>query len=259
MADELATYTLSIELEDLERLDLETYGNTTTDLRKLLNSLTAARSGQAAHWMVDTQPVISVSANVNGVTARALEGVVTDAYDAIAALGNDAPGQWPENLTAEDRKVTRRMVNRLRRQAPVALAATERERIIIPPTGLAGRTVRRVFASWGTADGTLDAINLHGQPRFTLFEHGTDYPVRCALPRPMLRQVKDLLGLPVRVHGFIYYRATGSPSSISEVSLIEPLQPPLRRLTEYVGSIPNITHGLPSGEFVRRLRAGGDE
>ncbi len=258
--DEGRTFTLSLELEAVDHIDLDTYAATTVDLRKLLMSLTAeAAGGREAHWLLKGDPIISVAASVNGVSADALESVVGDAYDAIAAMTTDSPDAWPTTISSANRKLTRTMVNRLRRQAPVLVEATDKEPLVLPSTGVKGGESRRVFASWGSVDGGLDAISVHGQLRFTLFELGTDYPVRCTLPQHFLSRVISLLGEPVRVHGFIYYRANGHPSSITGVTELEQLRSADRRLSDLFGAAPNITRGVPSGEYVRRLRAGGDE
>ena len=145
------------------------------------------------------------------------------------------------------------------RAAPVAVEATNQAVYRVEPEGRARLAGRPVFSSWGTLDGKLGEIHIHRDQRFTLYEAGRENPVRGALPDEWIEEAKRLLGLAVRVHGLIRYRGDGRATSVSAVTQIEELQRPDRDLSDFLGAIPNITRGLPAGEYVRRLRAGGDD
>ncbi len=256
MTPETTSY-LRFELEGAEQLDFSVFAHTAVDLDKLLRHTTTKRAGMDAHWR--TAPVIHVAASPNGVSAAALEGVVTDAFAAVAATASGDPRDWPEDLDSKQREITRRMVRRLRRAAPVLVEASNSERIVIPQTEAFGRTMRPVFAAWSTVEGRLRSIADYPSPQFVIYESGTDNPVHCAItPGQYEEAFRNFLGA-VRVHGYVYYRATGRASSVRDVALIETLRPPERELTEFRGAIPRLTHGVSPGEYIRRLRAGGDE
>jgi hypothetical protein len=256
---------IRLSLEGVDEVDFQVYAATTADLDTLLRRVTARYSGgRDAHWVIQTEPVIHVTASPNGVSAASLGNAISDTYDAVAATRTESPAEWPATFQSKDRQLTRRIVNRLRARAPVRVEATDHEPLTIPPNERRSARLRPIFAAWSTVDGRLETVSVHLGTQFTLYEHGTGNPVRCSISRDRLREVTGLLEHTVRVHGFVYYRTNGNASSINASSItdvreIEVLQPPVLALDEFQGLIPRMTRELSAGEYVRRLRAGGDD
>ena len=249
---------LRFELEGADELDFAVFAHTAVDLDQLLRGVTTKRTGQEAHWRV-ADPVIHVAASANGVSAAALDSVVSDTFTAVAATASDSPDDWPEGFDADQRKLTRRMVNRLRKTAPVSVEASNESRIVIPQAERFGRSLRPIFAAWSTVEGRLRSIADFPSPQFVIYEQGTDNAVRCSIsPAQYDVAFRNFRGV-VRVHGYVYYRANGLASSVRDVTDIETLRLPERNLTDFRGAIPRMTRGVSPGEYIRRLRAGGDE
>ena len=255
--EETAFFSLAVEGAD--DFDLATLANSARDLHKLFSILTAREaSGRSAHWRVNAPPEFSISASSNGVSATSLHSVVSDSYTAALAATDESPLAWPESFRPEERKLMRKLVNRLRSEAPVHMEASAHEPVTIAPASRGTKRPQPIFASWGTVDGELTTISSEGSLQMRLTEVGTGVAVRCHLPRELLSLSFTLFEQLVRVHGYIYYRSNGRPSTVTDVSSVEQLDAPARELTDFLGALPGITDGISAGEFVRRLRAGGD-
>ena len=117
------------------------------------------------------------------------------------------------------------------------------------------RSKRATYAAWSSIDGKLDVISVHRQPSFVIYEHGTGYRVRCVFPDNYLDRVKDYLGSRVIVEGFVHYRGDGMPLMVSQPTAIQKMDAPKQEdISVYRGSLPGISGGLSSYEYVRQLR-----
>ena len=250
---------LQLTIEGADSLDLGTFAKSATDLYTLLKRLTEKEAaGESGHWEVQTPGDFTVTASPNGVSAHALTAIVADSYTAALAVPSDSPSEWPESFEEPERRLMRKIVNRLRTNAPVHVKASEQEPQTIPTAERGAGRGAPVLASWGTVDGELRSISSDTGLQIRLIEHGSGVAVRCHIHRELLPTSMSLFEQMVRVHGYIYYRQNGRPSTIMSVTNVEPLQVPERELTEFKGLLPGLTDGLAPGEYVRRLRAGGD-
>lgn len=86
-----------------------------------------------------------------------------------------------------------------------------------------GEKVDRILqgGDWnlGSLEGTLDAVNLHGNPTFTIWARISKAPVRCYFPQDKgwKEKVKSLLEKPVLVSGRVHYFRNGLPRSITHI------------------------------------------
>jgi hypothetical protein len=119
------------------------------------------------------------------------------------------------------------------------------------------RQPRRVYAS---VEGVLELIaHRSGALRVGIREHNTGRYVRCTLPeKEWLGRLRDLslFSRRVVVDGRVAYDEEGRPLSITDVTDITPRRAgkPIR---EFKGAVPDLTGGLPTEEFIARIR--GDE
>lgn len=112
----------------------------------------------------------------------------------------------------------------------------------------------RFHVEHSAVDGELDVINVKGAPHFVIYEHGTGRRVRCDLPDDLLPRVKEALKSRVIVEGLVRYRQDGSPVSIREITDLQILPQPTYEIAALKGSLPEMTGGTPSGEYIRQLR-----
>lgn len=78
------------------------------------------------------------------------------------------------------------------------------------------------YKEYGSIEGTLDAINLHGQEEFEVYDRYTGKPTRCYFDATVdLERVIVSLRKRVLIEGEVSYRKTGEPVSMKAESLYE--------------------------------------
>jgi hypothetical protein len=110
----------------------------------------------------------------------------------------------------------------------------------------------RTYLDYGTLEGRLEEISVHGGARIAIWETLTNYKIDCDIPNEALDRIKDLLGKRVAVSGRIRYR-NHRPKLITMESI--------RRLRDkdelpQPENMPpiDITDGEDPAEYVRRMR-----
>ncbi len=105
--------------------------------------------------------------------------------------------------------------------------------------------------------GMLDAINIHGPNRmFYMYPLVGPNKIQCIFPDRLLGGAKKSLGERVKVTGQFRYKLNAPYPHSAEVETIEPF-PPEGELPSFIdlfGVEPDLTNGLPSVEYVRRIR-----
>lgn len=242
----------------LDRLGfpLDIFIHTTKDLREVLRSIEQSRSGQKplATWTVDADQ-IQITASVNGVGAEELQDIISDAYEGFR-VGGGQQGEWPPTISADARRTMQRLINRIKRTSPASLEADGHEPLHIEPRVQRRQESTQVqYSAWSSIDGTLDVISVRRRPYFVIFEHATEYRVRCSFPDDLVSVVKDNLGCRVIAEGFVRYRHDGVPISLTDPrSLKRVPDPEVEDITEYRGAMPEFTNGLSSYDYVRHMR-----
>lgn len=116
------------------------------------------------------------------------------------------------------------------------------------------RILRAGYEEYGSVEGELGAIRSRNGVSITVWDFLHERPVRCFLARDDLDRAKDFLERRVRVSGLVRYYSDGRPARITEVQAIEDLSPKLFRPTARFGSIPDLTGGRDSVEYLRIMR-----
>lgn len=260
MAIEREKFNLKLQLLDVKELPLSFFNLTASELSWLLSSIEGRKFGGLARakWVVDTN-TFQIMASANGLSAEELQDVITDAYQAFQATETDEEDAWPPSFDEPTRRVVRRIVSRVKKVAPVSkIEAIGHEPLLLKrPEPSKPRVVHRkeLYDAWASIDGELDVISVRRQPCFVIYEHGTLHPVRCTFPDEWMDRVKDYLGRRVSAEGFVHYRADGVPISLSQpISLERVPESRQQDVSVYRGSLPGITGGMSSYEYVRQLR-----
>ena len=254
-------YTLTLFVEG-GQMPLTFFARTADDLSRLLRAIEEAQLGEATHaeWMVETDR-IEIGASVNGVSAADLESIVNDAYQSIRATDAHDEDAIPSSVGAKGRRLSRSIVNRVKRTQPVVVDTPGHEPVRIEaqpeaPYPLARKRRQEILTAWGSIDGELDVISVRRQPYFVIYEHASTNQVRCHFPDEWMPIIKEFLGKRVVAEGLIRYRSDGSISSLSESTSINAVPEPARSLSELRGSIPGISGNLSSADYIRQLRTG---
>jgi hypothetical protein len=252
-------FKLNLQLMDTKGMPLSFFDQTTSELRQILTSIEEKRFGGISHanWLVDTDR-LQITASVNGLSAQELTDVLTDAYQGIQASDTGDDGAFPASFDDATRKTVKRMVSRVKKISPLTKIESVGQNplyILRPEQDTVRRHRKETYSAWSSIDGKLDVISVHHQPSFVIFEHGSQQAVHCTFPDSWMSTVKDYLGLRVITEGYVHYNEKGLPTSLSEPTSLEKVPDPRQEdILAYRGSMPGISGGLSSYEYVRQLR-----
>lgn len=113
------------------------------------------------------------------------------------------------------------------------------------------------YKSFGSVEGTLEMISIHREPRFNVYHAISLRAVKCSLPDEMRKTVASALGRRVIASGLMSYNAKDEPITIvvEELKII-PTEDALPSIEEFIGSDPNFTGDMTTGEYIRSIRSG---
>lgn len=112
--------------------------------------------------------------------------------------------------------------------------------------------------SIGSVEGRLELISIHQRSRrFNVYHSITRKAVRCNLPKEIENEVVGSLGRRVIVSGLVSYNIRGEPLSVNVDNLrVLKEENYLPSIDDMLGMAPDITGGLTTEDYIRRLRDG---
>jgi hypothetical protein len=253
-------FSLQLQGDDV---DLATYQATARELRALLDDIgkQLATTGARIVWRLDDDATIRAVASPNGAPAELLHAVARYAREAFESIRNAEGGnvQWPDAVGPRAKRAVRSIVQQLDKVPAITIEADEQSPLIIEHVALRLDIGRPGFPPEHTSvDGVIDLISVRGHVQFSIQEHGSNRRIRCAISEDWLPRAKDALGKRVVVEGLVRFNKEGVPISISGITSLWQRPDEKRPLSAIIGALPDFTGGLPAGEYVRRLRNGGN-
>jgi len=113
------------------------------------------------------------------------------------------------------------------------------------------------YTSVGSIEGRLEAISLHGKPKYVVYHDRTQRAISCRFQPQDLEEVKAALGLRVNVFGLVHWNPKGEQIKVEEGNLrILGPQELLPTIEEVGGSDPTLTGGRSTADFLREIRGG---
>ena len=118
--------------------------------------------------------------------------------------------------------------------------------------------LRSGYSEIGFLEGTLEVINLHRSPAFTIWEQISGMPVRCSFPNEQgwKIQIRELLEKSVLVAGQVNYFRNGLPRSVSRIERVGDATPDASLQRATFGSIPDMTGDMDTINYLRAIRGG---
>lgn len=244
-------FTLTLFVEG-GHIPLTFFVHTAEDLQKLLRAIEEAQLGEASHtqWELEADR-IQISASVNGVSAHDLQSIINDSYQSLKTTDERDDAGIPRTIDDRGKRLTRTIINRAKRTAPVTIDTPGQEPIYIEAEPLqkvalpTRRQRREVITAWGSVDGELDVISMHRRTYFVIYEHGSTNQIRCTFPDEWMDTVKELLGRRIVVEGQLRYRPDGTVASLAEPTAINAVPEPRRSIAVFRGALPGITEVAP--------------
>ena len=238
------------------------------DIRKLIRLVdyAATRRREGRLWRVEeirsTAPTITLTpppgeADAIDILARGLHSVAEEDAD-------NPPGHFSEDALGQLVKMRRLFRGRERlSRVPVFVEGDDSEQMQIATIRRdTPKKVERILGGGYTElailEGTLEVINLHGSPSFTIWEKVSGVPVRCNFPNTQdwKHRVRDLLEVPVQIEGQVKYFGNGIPRSVSRIAGLVDAIPDSYLPQVGFGSLPDITGTYGTIEYIREIRGG---
>lgn len=111
------------------------------------------------------------------------------------------------------------------------------------------------YKSQGSVEGTLEMISIHKPPRFNIYHAISLRAVRCSLPDELRETVVEALGRRVVASGLVSYNYKDELTSVKLEELkVIPMEDELPSIDEFIGSDPDFTGDMSTGEYIRSIR-----
>ena len=230
------------------------------NIRRLLRDVDYAihRERSSRRWVIS-----QLRASSPSITMQPLLGD-RETIDAIAVgiqavtIGTDQPPQYFTEQALEDLKRMRRLFVGRDRARSIVVSVDEEETATIRQDIFekASKILTSGYWNLGSLEGTLEAINVHGSPTFTIWDRVSRAPVRCSFPNePAWKQrVKDYLEKRVFVRGTIRYFVNGIPRAITSIVDVQDATPDPNLPKAEFGSIADKEAARDPVEFLRSIR-----
>ncbi len=253
--------TFAIYPADGDSVSLNLFHKTIQDIRRLVYDVDYAisRESDTRRWVI-----VELRSSIPTVTLRPFRDVdktIKTFVNGIrlVAIGSSEPPNYFTEQALEDLKKMRRLFTGRDRAKRIEFSHDGQDKTIIAED-IAGKVeiiLGGGYSNLGSIDGTLEAVNLHGSPTFTIWDRVSKAPVRCYFPKEhgWKNQVKSLLEKRVLVSGKVNYFQNGLPRSITETREIEDATPDPTLPKATFGSIPNEEASRGSAEFLKRVRS----
>lgn len=112
------------------------------------------------------------------------------------------------------------------------------------------------YFAYGTVDGMLEAVNIHGKKNaLTLYPVVGKNKITCDFSESKFDEVRRLIGSYVEVSGemkYLWRAKHPTHVKVDKITLIE--EDHLPTFADLYGMAPNATKGVPSEDFIARIR-----
>ena len=256
MADDL-TFAINPETE---AASMGLFLKALQDISRLLRDVDYAvnRERSSRRWIISGLQASSPAITVEPLLGdRETVDAIGDGIRAVT-VGTDEPPQYFTEQALEDlRRMRHLFVGKDRARSIVVSVNSEQTATIDQDIAdKATRILASGYRNLGSLEGTLEVINLHGTPTFTIWDRVSRAPVRCSFPSEPLwkNRVKEFLEKRVVVSGNIHYFVNGVPRRIMSLEEIRDATPDPALPKAEFGSIPDREAARDPVEFLRSIR-----
>jgi hypothetical protein len=245
---------------EAEQTSFDLFQKTIEDIRRFIKDIdySVTREHGKRRWVIESlrssNPTITIRPLLEN---EELIQTITGGIDSVSKGTFDPPKHFNEP-TLEDLRRMKRLFWGNDRATSIEFTHDNQTAKIERDIGdKVERILRGGYVAFGSIEGTLEAVNLHGSPTFTIWDRVSGAPVRCYFQagRSWADKVKQLLEKRVIVRGKVKYFANGLPRSINGIEDILDETPK--------SGLPKATFGsLGSGrpenmdDFLKRVRQG---
>jgi len=248
-----------------EHIGFQTFADAVGGLEDVLEDAESALipESKARHWYFESEAPVQITATPNGASEAELRSVVAAIRDGIEALSQQGAqdAAWPSSLGGQARRGLTRILGVLRDPTVdlIEVTGTGIETFSVQEIQPGRGPKKNFYQDYSAIEGVLDSVSVRGRPRFTVRQAWTGRIVPGYFDIRMLDRVTAAVSKWVDVEGLVRFRDDGSVVSMSETRRIRVDDRTPLNMLEFEGALPDLTGGLSSEEYVRRLRGGVDE
>lgn len=235
------------------------FRKTIEDIEHFLKSVTYAATQQQGvrQWIIAELQSKDVAVTLEHILGDGIAQHVVQGLRTIA-IGTVEPPLYFSQFALDDLKGMSRLFKGRDRVRQLEFCSDGAQPAIIR-AGIdkqVDRIFRGGFWNLGSIEGTLEALNLHGNRTFTIWDRVSRSPVKCNFPTdPTWKdRVISLLEKRVLVVGRVAYFANGVPRSITNIANIEEVSPSSGLPKASYGSIPSPGIAKDPAGFLRAVR-----
>jgi hypothetical protein len=263
---------LSFKVDPRERggsVPFDAFAEIVSHVRSILASLDESANGQPSmRWVIRELKIGSAQVGIEAEPLNPLldrsAHVVSQMTSGMAMVRErrERPPWFPDTAWDDARAVVRVLhdgVDQITFSGADEIVVLTDE-IIIPDeveTAMELQTEVGAQAALSTIEGRIEDVfgRDKRQPSFAVWDALYGRRVVCLFESGMWEDVRHGLQERVRVHGLVQFDRLGRPTSV-QVRTIEVLEhgKKLPRAADLLGLVPDMTGGIPSHEWVRRIR-----
>ncbi len=248
--------TFTIEPGSSGVVSLELFLRTVDRVSRFVQEVDFAVTGDAAKWIL-----VGMHSSYPTLTIAPPPG--HDPIASLGAIGEGLAAITGGHATEPPPHFTEGALDGLREMRPLFGGLHPRRgieylrQIDFSLNGSGKATVDAGIQALGSIEGRLQRINIRGRPSFTIWDRVSDTPVRCFFPagQSWNQQVAAMLDRRVLAVGTIHYFRNGMPRYVKLQQVLDRTPDPTLAAA-YFGCIPDLTDGLDTEEYLRRLREG---
>lgn len=169
----------------------------------------------------------------------------------------------PRGFTDTGLAIARKLVSAVANGDPMRFSSGRRS---VSLTQKASQNIEAIqsrqhgFSSNMELEGRLETVSVHGEQYFCIYDPLTGEPIRCTFDESIdLKKISELMThhARVRVSGLVKYNKAGVPVNVRVGTYTElPEQKDLPQIKDVHAAGVNITQGVDSVEYIRKMRNG---
>lgn len=246
---------------DTESVSVRLFLKTIEDIDRLIRDVdyVITREKGRRRWIISEMHSSNLTITISPVLDEpATIDAIMNGVKRITAGTVEPPTHFTEQVL-DDLKRMRRLFKGRDRAKRLVLSSNGKESVVDRDIEeKTDRILKEGFWNLGSLEGNLEALNLHGQPTFTIWERVSGAPVRCSFPKESAwtERIKDHLEKPVLVIGRVNYFRNGIPRSVTSIEKIEDMTPSGDLPKATFGSIPDAEVAKDPVTFLQNVREG---
>lgn len=250
-----STFRVTLDSESVDTADVIVAWQNITNLLTAIERAVVGEGHSSVHWHAEHDPVVEITASVNGVNKEQLDTIVHLAADGLVT--GSRSGRYPEAFGADAIHAAQNILRLLQRAESLTVYADNYGEQVIRTAhfeeDVIGQTPRRQVYS--SIEGVLRMLSSQGKGyTASIRDRVSDVSVLFSFELEHLEKIKELFDKNVVAEGVILFK-DGVPLRFVETPDVRE-RARNRPLRSFIGVLPALTNGETAEDFLERLHDG---